>query len=373
MITFAIPGLFVLVLSKEEMIRTKIIGTGSCIPEVGVANEAFYEAQFLEEGGLRSKKGVMEIIEKFQAITGISERRYAKPEQSASDLAFLAASDALESAGVDGETLDYLIVSHNFGDVANETNRVCIVPSLASRVKALLKIRNPDCIAYDLVFGCPGWIEGIIQASYYIRSGDARRCMVIGTETLSRMIDPHDRDAMIFADGSGAVIVEADHSGEHGIISHKSQTFATEHAHLLNMEASFGCSRSNGDLFLKMNGRRVYEFALQYVPLVVKAALDSAAVDLRSIEKVLIHQANSKMDLAILQRLFRLYGIEEIPEHIMPMTIGWLGNSSVATIPTMLDLIMKNKLNGHKLSEGETILMASVGAGMNINALVYKI
>jgi 3-oxoacyl-[acyl-carrier-protein] synthase-3 len=87
---------------------------------------------------------------------------------------------------------------------------------------------------------------------------------------------------------------------------------------------------------------------------------------------VLIHQANGKMDDAILARLYCLYDIKDIPENVMPMTIDWLGNSSVATVPTLLDLILKDKISGHQINDGDTIVFASVGAGMNINALVYK-
>jgi 3-oxoacyl-[acyl-carrier-protein] synthase-3 len=355
------------------MIRSVIVGSGSYIPEVKVTNATFIANTFFEKDGSKLNKSNGSVIEKFSEITGINERRYARQDQLASDLGFLAADDALKSSGIDKETIDYIIVAHNFGDVSHDSNRVNIVPSLASKIKALLQIKNPDCVAYDLPFGCPGWVEGMIQANYYIRSGDARRCMIIGTETLSRIIDPHDRDSMIYSDGSGAVILEAAGDTQKGIISHKTQTHAAEHAMLLNMDKSYSPDIENkGDMFIKMNGRKVYEFALSYVPLVIKAALDKADVKLTDIKKVLVHQANDKMDTAILERLFKICGNETIPADIMPMTIGWLGNSSVATVPTLLDLILKNKLNGHSIKDGEKIVLASVGAGMNINAIVYQ-
>jgi 3-oxoacyl-[acyl-carrier-protein] synthase-3 len=354
------------------MIRAKIIGTGSYIPEIKITNDSFLETSFFEKDGTRLSKSNANIIEKFQEITGIRERRYARSEQSASDLATLAAIQALQNSRIDKEMLDYIIVAHNFGDVTDGSNRVNIVPTLASRVKAQLKILNPDCIAYDLPFGCPGWVEGIIQANYFIRSGDAKRCLVIGTETLSRVIDPHDRDSMIYSDGSGAVVLEAS-EGEEGILSHKTQTHAIDHAMLLTMDKSY--STNNGfehEMFIKMNGRKVYEFALTHVPLVVKAALEKANVSITDISKILIHQANDKMDTAILERLFKLYGINQIIENIMPMTIGWLGNSSVATVPTLLDLILRGEMPGHTIEPGQKIVLASVGAGMNINAVVYQ-
>ena len=355
------------------MISSTIVGTGSYLPELLVKNEAFSKAQFFMKDGTKMYKSTRSIIDKFQEITGIEERRYAKPEQNASDLAFLAAADALETSGIDKETLDYIIVAHNFGDVSYDSNRVSLVPSLASRVKALLKISNPDCIAYDLSFGCPGWLEAVIQANYYIKAGDAKRCLVIGTETLSRVIDRHDLDSMIFSDGSGAVILQA--SGEHkkGIIAHKTQTYAIEHSALLKMAYSYSPYDANkNDLFIKMNGRKVYEFALKHVPEVVKNVVDKAGVSTDSISKILIHQANEKMDNAILERIFKLFGKDHIPAGIMPMSVGWLGNSSVATIPTLLDLILKGRFPEQTINNPDTIVMASVGAGMNINALVYR-
>jgi len=354
------------------MFRSVIIGTGSYIPEVTIANKAFNNNQFFEKNGSKIYKSAATIIEKFRDITGIYERRYADSDQNASDLAFHAATSAIDDAKIDKETLDYVIVAHNFGDVVAHSNRVNIVPSLASRVKAMLKIRNPDCIAYDIAFGCPGWLEGVIQANYFIKAGDAKRCLVVGTETLSRVIDPHDRDSMIYSDGSGAVILEASENIDKGILSHKTQTYAANHATLLKMEHSYADYKSQDDLFLKMDGRKVYEFALSHVPTVIKTAINKAGFTLSQINKVLVHQANEKMDVAILERLFQLYDIATIPDGIMPMTIGWLGNSSVATVPTLLDLIVKGKLPGQTINDGDKVVMASVGAGMNINALVYQ-
>ena len=121
-----------------------------------------------------------------------------------------------------------------------------------------------------------------------------------------------------------------------------------------------------------MNGRKVFEFALKQVPLVIKEALDKANVAITEIKKILIHQANEKMDQAIADRLFALYGISPVCSTVIPMTIEFLGNSSVATVPTLLDLILKGQLEGHQIAIGDKIVMASVGAGMNINAIVYQ-
>ena len=120
-----------------------------------------------------------------------------------------------------------------------------------------------------------------------------------------------------------------------------------------------------------MFGRKIYEFSLTNVPLAMQTALDKSGVAIKDIKKVFIHQANEKMDEAIIKRFFRLYKTN-VPDHIMPMSIHQLGNSSVATIPTLLDLVYKSKLKNHHLNKGDIIILASVGAGMNINAVVYK-
>jgi len=354
------------------MLRSVIIGTGSYIPDQIVSNKVFQNHQFYEADGSKLYKRNESIISKFSEITGIHERRYATVEQSCSHLGFLSAQAAIANADIDPETLDYIIVAHNFGDIGINSNRTSQVPSIASRVKGMLRIVNPNCVAYDILFGCPGWIEGLIQADCYIRIGMAKRCLVIGAETLSRVIDPHDRDSMIYADGGGAAILEASPSGDRGIVCHKTRTFSVE-SDLLRMDSSNSqFTDHQNDRFLKMNGRKVYEFALTNVPPLMKEVIDKANLHLCDVKKVLVHQANEKMDNAILQRLFKLSNVEFVTDSIMPMTIAWLGNSSVATVPTLFDLVVRGKLVGHEICSGDHIMMASVGAGMNVNALVYK-
>lgn len=354
-------------------IKSIIIGTGSFIPAKAIHNSHFLEHSFYEKTGERIDRSNTEIISKFQDITEIEERRYAEENQLASDLGFEAARQAIQTAGIDAETLDYIIVAHNYGDVAFGSNYVNTVPTLAARIKQKLLIRNPDCVAYDLPFGCPGWLQGMIQADYFIRSGEAKRILVIGTETLSRVVDPHDRDSMIFADGAGATILEgADNDEERGILAHKTQSHTLQEAFYLASAPSSNPEYPHRHHFVKMDGRKIYEYALTNVPLVMKQALDKAGIDLAGVKKILVHQANGKMDTAIARRLFKLYGSTEIPEHIMPMTISKLGNSSVATIPTLLDLILKGQQNGHAIYPGDVVVLASVGAGMNINAMVYR-
>ncbi len=351
-----------------------ITGTGSYLPEKRVPNSDFLGFEFYESTGVKIEKDPSYIIDKFQEITTIEERRYVTDDLVTSDIAFFAAEAALADAQLDKETLDYIIVAHNFGDVKAGSNRTDMVPALASRVKHKLQIKNPDCVAYDLPFGCPGWLQGIIQADYFIKSGDAQRILVIGAETISRVIDVHDRDSMIYADGAGATILEAKESDKPvGILSHKTRSDTYRYAEMLTMGCSYHLTEENkDDLYLKMNGRRLYQYALETVPLAVKACLDKAGVDIDRVSKVLIHQANGKMDDAIIARLYKLYDKEEVPQGVMPMIISWIGNSSVATVPTLLDLICKETLTDQQIKEGDVVVFASVGAGMNINAVVYQ-
>jgi 3-oxoacyl-[acyl-carrier-protein] synthase III len=357
----------------KNSIYSIITGTGSYIPTVVVKNSDFLKNTFLEPNGEKIDKSNEEIIAKFQEITEIEERRFVEDEFVSSDIGYFAALEALKSSNTDKEELDYIIVAHNFGDIKKDNRRTDIVPTLASRIKYKLGIQNPNTIPYDLPFGCPGWLQGIIQADYYIKSGDAKKIMVIGTETLSRISDPYDRDSMLYSDGAGAVILEAKESSEPvGIIAHKTRSDTSEHAYLLRMDKTFNPDSTDENLYLKMNGRKLYEYALNTVPQVVKDCIEKAGILIDNIKKVLIHQANAKMDHAMLKGLFKLFKIREIPQDIMPMSIYKFGNNSVATLPILLDLIRKQKLENHVINQGDYVVFASVGAGINVNAMVYR-
>ena len=348
----------------------KITGTGSYIPEIIQDNSKFLDRNFFDNEGNRIETKNEEIIEKFQKITGIRERRYAKDELNTSDIAYLAAKEAIKNSKVDPEKIDYIILAHNFGNASNNSTQVDVFPSLAVRVKNLLKIKNPKCVAYDILFGCPGWLEGIIQGNGFIKAGMAERCLVIGADTLSRVVDVNDRDSMIFADGAGATIIEkTDEEG--GVLSHNTASYTDDEVFYLFYGKSYNPQADEKTKYIKMRGRKVYEFALTNVPSAMKECLDLANTDISEIKKILIHQANAKMDDAIVKRLYKLFN-EESPEEIMPLTVDRFGNSSVATVPTMFDLIVRNKLGDHKIEKGDKIIFASVGAGMHINAMVYQ-
>ncbi|WP_396166287.1 3-oxoacyl-ACP synthase III family protein [Flavobacterium sp.] len=348
----------------------KITGSGSYIPTVTVTNKDFSNHVFLNEDGSNFALPNEVITEKFYGITGIQERKYVSDDLSTSDIGSIAAKKAIENAKIDPETLDYIIFAHNFGNVKKGTIQTDLLPSLSSRVKHNLRIKNPKCVAYDMLFGCPGWVEGVIQAQAFIKAGMAKKCLVIGAETLSRVVDPHDRDSMIYSDGAGATIIEATED-EGGILAHETATFTYDEAYFLFFGKSFNNDHNPDVRYLKMHGRKIYEFALVNVPKAMKECLDKSGVDISQLKKILIHQANEKMDEAIVQRFYKLYD-QKMPDGIMPMSIHELGNSSVATVPTLYDSLVKGKIKDQSINKGDVILFASVGSGMNVNAIVYK-
>ena len=348
----------------------KITGTGSYIPNVITKNADFHQHEFKNLDGTNFPHSNEDTIQKFKDITGIEERRYLDDNLNASDIAFLAAQKAIESSKVEIETLDYIIVATNYGDVKKGSIQSDTVPSMATRVKYRLRIKNPGCVCYDVLFGCPGWIEGMIQAQAFIKCGMAKKCLVIGSESLSRVVDKHDRDSMIFSDGAGAAILEASENGG-GILAHESATYSYNEANYIYFGKSNDQESDPNVRYIKMNGRKIYEFALINVPKAMKSCLEKSGKSIKDLKKVFIHQANEKMDEAILKRFYKLFG-EKVPDGVMPMTIQELGNSSVATVPTLLDLVINKQIDNQELQKGDIILLASVGAGMNINAIVYE-
>ena len=348
-----------------------ITGTGVYIPKIIKKNSDFLEKDFYSEKNESITSTNEIIIEKFKGITGIEERRYLEPELQNSDAAAIASKIAIEDANIDPEEIDQIIFGHNFGDIRYNDNQSDMLPSLASRVKHLLRIKNPNCVAYDVIFGCPGWVQGLIQADNYIQAGMAKKCLIIGAETLSRVVDPHDRDSMIYSDGAGACILEKGDNPTKGILSHAAQSFTYDEANYLFFGKSNKIIPNINTRYIKMYGRKIYEFSLNNVPNAMKIALDKSGLPIEKIKKILIHQANEKMDEAIVNRFYRLYKTP-VPKGIMPMSIQKLGNSSVATVPTLLDLILKNNLEGQQINKGDAIMIASVGAGMNINAMIYQ-
>ena len=164
------------------MQRSILTGTGCYIPPVVQANTDFAKHLFYTEEQVPLPTPPAEVVEKFKQITGIEERRYTTDDLSTADIAAMAAKEAIANSGIDPETIDQLIVAHNFGNVLKHTIQSDAVPSLAALVKHKLGIHNPNCVAYDILFGCPGWLQGVIQADAFFKAGIAKKALVIGAE-----------------------------------------------------------------------------------------------------------------------------------------------------------------------------------------------
>ena len=348
-----------------------IIGSGSYIPTKIISRKDFHDSIFYTDEGERIDKPIEEIIQKFVEITEIENRRYLEDDEFNSDLGFRAAQKAIEDAKIDTETLDYIIYASNFGDIDHD-GRSNFMPSMSSRLKNKLKIKNRRCINYDMIFGCPGWVEAMVLADTLIKAKKAKLILVVGAETLSRITDAFDRNKMIFADGAGAVVVKATEEKNVGIISDVTVCDNSEELNYLEHAPSLKKDEDRKRLYIRMHGRKIYEYALKNVPDAIKETIDKAGLGIDDIDKILIHQANAKMDYAMISRLFKLYGKTNYDHSVAPMTIQQLGNSSVATIPTMFDMIRKGEMKDQKFAEKGNIVFASVGAGMNINAMVYR-
>ncbi|MEM6726677.1 MAG: ketoacyl-ACP synthase III [Bacteroidota bacterium] len=356
-------------------VNSIITGTGSYIPEVKLRNTDFQGNTFFNARGEQITKPTDQIVQKVEEISEIQERRYVSDDQDTADIATYAAQAALESAGVNGEELDTILVAHNSGNMESDGRGSRLIPNLASMVKAKLKIKNPRVVATDIIFGCPGWIQGLIMAHQAIKSEMEQRILVIGVDALSRMLDPHDMDSMLFSDGAGAVVLEAKKEEKaRGILSYRAFSDCIEGVDYLKMGPSYNANETDSPaLTIKMRGRNVYKYAVNTLPGLISEVIQKAGVPFSKVSKFLFHQANGKMIRAIGEKLFIQEGEDLCKfETAVPLTVKEYGNSSVATIPTLLDLILKGQKEGHHIETGDTVVMTSVGAGMTSNSMVYK-
>jgi 3-oxoacyl-[acyl-carrier-protein] synthase III len=355
-------------------LKTIISGTGTVLPTMVVKNNYFLNREFYDKEGLKNEKPMADVIEKLEAITGISERRYVPFDQDTVPLMAETAIKTIADAGLQVNDLDGIIVAHNAGNMLVGQKAWHSVPNMAALVKNSINSTNYECFAYDILFGCPGWVQGIIQAHHAIQMGEAEHILVVGVEVASRLVDPHDLDSMIFADGCGAIVVsKSESSGSAGFISSATFSHANDDISSIYLGESNNAKELVGACYLHMNGKEVYKYATTWLPQVIKKALDKANMDVDDVDMFLFHQANGKMLAAIANNLAGLYGKENSSfEGKIPVIIQKTGNTSVATIPTMLAMIMHNELEGYSIKSGDKVVFASVGAGMHCNAIIYQ-
>lgn len=352
---------------------SKITGTGSAMPSRVITNDYFLDHTFYTKEGKKNEKSTAAIIQKLEEISGIKERRFIPEDEPSVEILFQACSNAIQDAGIDKNEIDGLIVGHNAGNILpNQVGVFHTVPNLAAVVKNKLGITNHQCHAYDILFGCPGWLQGVIQANRLIESGEATHVLVAGLEIASRLLDPNDVDSLLMADGCGATIVSKSESKDKGVLAHAMFSHTEEDLNNITLGASLN-RETTGHCFFKMNGQRVYKYATTWLPQVIRQALDKVEITPSEVDYFFFHQANAKMLRVIASNLMDLYGITD-QQYVdkIPSSISFLGNTSVATIPTLFDLVNKQQMEGFTLKEGQTYVFASVGAGMHCNAVVYK-
>lgn len=349
-----------------------IIGTGSYLPEEIIGNDYFLNHKFYKNDGSKVTKPNEQIVQKLQDISGIESRRYAGKDTDTVGLAVKASEAAILDAGIDKETIDGVIVAHNFGNLKDGHQASLLLPNVAALVKNQLNIKNHHCFAFDLLFGCPGWVQAMIQAHQAIATGSATNVLVVGVEILSRVVDEHDLDSMLFGDGAGAVVLQAQ-EGEtrKGIITSNTFSHCLADADYLNMGVSYNPEKGD-EMFMKMNGRNVYRYAVTYVPTLITECLAKSNTKIEEIDMFLFHQANAKLIQAVGDKLFAQHDYKGDYDKLVPITLQQTGNSSVATVPTLLDNIMKDQLDDFKIKEGDKVLMAAVGSGMHANCLIYQ-
>lgn len=309
---------------------TRIIGTGSCLPETVVTNDFLSTIMDTSDEWITTR-------------TGIRERHLVKDETTTS-LAIGAAKQALAAAGVAPAELDLIIVGTVSGDY--------VTPSTACEVQAGLGAVN--AAAFDINAACSGFLFGLHTVDAYIRSGMCRTALVIGAESLSRIMDWNDRSTcVLFGDGAGAAVVRADETGllayEQGTDGEKGRYLCcpnrTNNNPLIQTDKTLG--------YTKMDGQEVYKFAVTYVPASILRVLEEAKLQPEDIKYYILHQANLRIIKSVAKRL-------KLDEDRFPISLDHCGNISAASVPILLDEVNKKGM----LQKGDKLILSGFGGGL---------
>ena len=316
----------------------RIIGTGSAVPEQIVTNEDLSKIVETSDEWISSR-------------SGIKERRVAK-EETTTSLAILAGKRALENAGVTAEEIEVIIVATCTPDY--------FFPNTACQVQEAISAKH--AVAFDLSAACSGFLFALSTAQAYIKGGIYQKALIVGAETMSKMIDWSDRSTcVLFGDGAGAAVVSAEETGVlelvqksngagKGVLSCK----ARETRNLLNHE-------SETNEYLYMEGQPVFKFAVKTVPECVEEVLKKAEVKKEEIRYYILHQANSRIIQSVAKRL-------KEPEEKFPMNLSLYGNTSAASIPILLDEMNRNGM----LNRGDKLVLSGFGAGLTWGAVLLE-
>ena len=323
---------------------SKIVGTGSYLPEKRVTNE--------ELAAQLAAKGIETSDEWIVSRSGISARHYAEPEQSSSDLGVIAAKRALEMAGMQPDDIDLIIVASSTPDFYGS------FPSTACIVQKKLGMTN-NCAAVDVQAVCSGFVYAVSTADSFIKSGMHKNVLVIGAEVFSRILNFEDRTTcVLFGDGAGAIVMSA--SQEPGVLACKLHADG-RHSDVLRVPGSLSNGAIAGSAFLYMDGQAVFKLAVSVLEKVAYEALDAAGMSSGQIDWLIPHQANIRIMNGTAKKL-------GMPLEKMVVTVDQHGNTSAASIPLALDVAVRDG----RVKKGDVVMMEGVGGGFTWGAVLAR-
>ncbi|MEH1999426.1 MAG: beta-ketoacyl-ACP synthase 3 [Nostoc sp.] len=320
-----------------------IIGSGSAVPATSLHNQTLTELVETSDEWITTR-------------TGIRQRRLALPSESLSVLATAASSQAIAASGIKPEDLDLILLATSTPDDLFGS---------ACQVQAQLGATN--AVAFDLTAACSGFVFGLVTAAQYIRTGAYKNVLLIGADILSRWVDWEDRrTCVLFGDGAGAVVLQADKSDRLLGFALKSDGTQNHHLNLAYAAASQellpGVNITKGTYQpITMNGKEVYRFAVQKVPEIIDKALFQANLSVDQIDWLLLHQANQRIIDAVAQRL-------NVPEHKVISNLAHYGNTSAASIPLALDEAVRQG----KIKPNDIVAASGFGAGLTWGAAIFQ-
>jgi 3-oxoacyl-[acyl-carrier-protein] synthase III len=315
---------------------SRIIGTGSYLPERVVTNDELARTVDTSDEWVRTR-------------TGIRSRHVAAEGQLASDLALPAAQGALQSAGVKPADIDLIIVATTTPDI--------IFPSTACILQSKLGIAG--CPAFDVQAVCSGFVYALTIADLFIRSGQSKHVLVVGTEVYSRILDWSDRNTcVLFGDGAGAVIVAA--SEKPGILATKLHADGS-HKEMLCVPGSVNAGKVWGSPFVHMDGGSVFKFAVRVFEEGAREVLEVAGMKVSDLDWFIPHQANIRIMEATAKKL-------GLPKEKLIATVHHHGNTSAASIPLAMDEAVKDG----RILPGQTLLLEGVGGGFTRGAVLLR-
>ncbi|MDD3183981.1 MAG: ketoacyl-ACP synthase III [Anaerostipes sp.] len=316
----------------------KILGTGSYLPEKRITNDDLSKVMDTSDEWISSRTGI--------------RARHISVKDTTCDMAVKAARIALEESKVAPEELDYIFLATVSPD--------CATPSTACLVQSELGAVNATCM--DINAACSGFLFGLNTAMAYTKAKMAKKILVIGVETLSKLMDWNDRSTcVLFGDGAGCAVVEADESkdvivdvGSDGSLG---KVLMCEERPLKNFLVDNDESMS----YVSMNGSEVFRFAVKKVPKTVQAVLDQGHIDKDDIKYFVLHQANQRIIESVARRL-------KVDLDKFPMNLDQCGNTSAASIPILLDQMNKEGM----LERGDKIILCGFGGGLTWGAIYLE-